>query len=165
MKNWWNPGSKIEFQPCNSVKKPKILISDEEMVQIQAQKSNFQPNSSARKPKILISDEEMVQIQAKIGWEWNCLHISSSRPFARTWQNEMNNSNNLKSDQSMFSYSQTLEFYRMCVIVVVGNVVQHEWPILMRGGLFFCGGHFCGVLGVFLCGGFVFFHFFQGILL
>ena len=44
----------------------------------------------------------------------------------RTWQNEMNNSNNLKSDQSMFSYSQTLEFYRMCVIVVVGNVVQHE---------------------------------------
>ena len=81
----------------------------------------------------------MVQIQAKIGWEWNCLHISSSRPFARTWQNEMNNSNNLKSDQSMFSYSQTLEFYRMCVIVVVGNVVQHEWPILMRGGLFLRG--------------------------
>ena len=67
MKKWFKSKLKIEFQPCNSARKPKILISDEEMVQIQAQKSNFQPNSSARKPKILISDEEMVQIQAKIG--------------------------------------------------------------------------------------------------
>ena len=64
-------------------------------------------------------------------------------------RNEMNSSNNLKSDQSMFSYSQTLEFYRMCVIVV-GNVVQHEWPILMRGAFFCGGGNFCGVLGFFM---------------
>ena len=55
----------------------------------------------------------------------------------------------------MFSYSQTLEFYRMCVIVVVGNVVQHEWPILMWGA-FFCGGIFCGVLGSFMRVCFVF---------
>ena len=98
-----------------------------------------------------------------IAWEWNCLHISSSRPFAHaTKRNETDNGNNLKSDQSMFSYSQTLEFYRMCVIVV-GNVVQHEWPILMRvGAFFFCGGgNFCGVLGFFVCG----FVFFQGTLL
>jgi hypothetical protein len=96
--------------------------------------------------------------EINIAWEWSCLHISSSRPFAHeAKRNEMDNSSHLKSDQSMFSYSQTLEFYRMCVIVVVGNVVQHEWPILMRrGGLYLRGRELLRGFGVFLCG-FVFF--------
>ena len=100
--------------------------------------------------------------EKNIAWEWSCLHISSSRPFAHAKRNEMDNSSHLKSDQSMFSYSQTLEFYRMCVIVV-GNVVQHEWPILMRWGLFFLRGReLLRGFGFFVCG---FAFFFQGTLL
>ena len=38
MKNWWNPGSKIEFQPYSSVKKPKICRLCWKLLKIQNSK-------------------------------------------------------------------------------------------------------------------------------